>query len=302
AENNFGPAPLAVDLTVAAPFDSITSCSWTFGDGSYGYEAEMTHVYEDPGCYDVSTIVETPHGQFRDTIVRFVSSYADTLHIDTVKTDPGSCACVDIELHNCLPIREMIIPFTWEGALQMSYDSFSVEGARTEYFELVNHLHYDLARKRATIYLGSSSGDSQPYLTPGDGLVLKLWFTIPPSMASGSNPISLTSYGGYAPELCSYAGWYDPEFTAGVVSIAGCCAGASVGNVDGSPDNAVTLGDLTSMIDHLFVSLQPLACWEEADLDFSGQPEPGASDITLGDLTLLINHLFVDLQPLPPCP
>jgi hypothetical protein len=82
----------------------------------------------------------------------------------------------------------------------------------------------------------------------------------------------------------------------------GCCEGASVGNVDMSPDDLVTMGDITVLIDNLFVSFQPLECYEEADIDLSGQPEPDADDISMGDLTILIDHLFVSFSPLPACP
>ncbi|MBD3257803.1 hypothetical protein GF377_05165 [candidate division GN15 bacterium] len=48
------------------------------------------------------------------------------------------------------------------------------------------------------------------------------------------------------------------EITLLVPSSEGCCTGPSVGNMDGSPDNEVTLGDLTVIIDHLFITLDPL--------------------------------------------
>lgn len=79
----------------------------------------------------------------------------------------------------------------------------------------------------------------------------------------------------------------------------GCCTG-NRGNADGSADDEATLGDLTVMIDHLFISLSPLDCWEECNLDGS-QPE-GSGSVTLGDLTIMIDHLFISLGPLPPCP
>ncbi|MBD3257768.1 hypothetical protein GF377_04990 [candidate division GN15 bacterium] len=81
--------------------------------------------------------------------------------------------------------------------------------------------------------------------------------------------------------------------------VSGCCVGDR-GNVDNSPDDAVTLGDLTVMIDILFISLGDPACWEETNLDGSTPEGPGS--VTLGDLTVLIDHLFISLDPLPACP
>ncbi len=76
-----------------------------------------------------------------------------------------------------------------------------------------------------------------------------------------------------------------------------CCTGPTLGNVDASPDNLVTMGDLTVLIDHLFISLDPLNCPEEGNVDLSVD-----GLVTMGDLTILIDHLFISLTPLPPCP
>ena len=72
-----------------------------------------------------------------------------------------------------------------------------------------------------------------------------------------------------------------------------CCVGMT-GNIDCSPDQVVSLGDLTALIDHLFISLAPPCCVWEADID-------GNMGISLGDLTKLIDHLFISLNPLPDC-
>ncbi len=80
-----------------------------------------------------------------------------------------------------------------------------------------------------------------------------------------------------------------------------CCVGESVGNMDATA-GVVDMGDLTVLIDHLFISLKPLVCIEEADVDLSGQPNPQPTDVDMGDLTVLIDHLFINLTPLPACP
>jgi hypothetical protein len=79
----------------------------------------------------------------------------------------------------------------------------------------------------------------------------------------------------------------------------GCCFGLR-GNLDGSVDEAPSLGDLTVLIDHLFISFEDLACWEEGNLDESS-PE-GAGSISLGDLTVLIDLLFSSFDDPAPCP
>ncbi len=75
----------------------------------------------------------------------------------------------------------------------------------------------------------------------------------------------------------------------------GCCVGTT-GNIDCDPLESVDMGDLTVLIDHLFLSLTPVCCYEEADIS------PGGAVIDMADLTVLIDHLFIGLNPLPDCP
>ena len=63
----------------------------------------------------------------------------------------------------------------------------------------------------------------------------------------------------------------------------------TLGDVDHS--HLVTMSDLTVMIDHLFISLNPLDPMRVGDLD-------GDCRVAMADLTLLIDHLFISLYPL----
>ena len=71
---------------------------------------------------------------------------------------------------------------------------------------------------------------------------------------------------------------------------------ATVGNVDCSVGDGVDIGDLTVLIDNLFISFTPLCCTAEANCD--GDP---ANNVDIGDLTALIDNLFVSFAPLPAC-
>ncbi len=86
-------------------------------------------------------------------------------------------------------------------------------------------------------------------------------------------------------------------FAEWITASGSCCTGPSVGNVDGSADNLVTMGDLTILINHLFISLTPLACIDEGNCDMSADKL-----VTMGDLTTMISSMFITLDPLPPCP
>jgi hypothetical protein len=80
-----------------------------------------------------------------------------------------------------------------------------------------------------------------------------------------------------------------------------CCQGRT-GNVNGVGGEEPTVGDITTLIDHMFVNNPPLACYAEADCNGSGGSDPSAEDITIGDISALIDYLFVSGAVLSECP
>ena len=81
----------------------------------------------------------------------------------------------------------------------------------------------------------------------------------------------------------------------GDVCDSSCCVGLT-GNVDNDPADQVDLGDLTKLIDYLFISFTGPDCIEEANID--GDP---AGLVDLGDLTALIDYLFITFTPPAAC-
>ena len=64
-----------------------------------------------------------------------------------------------------------------------------------------------------------------------------------------------------------------------------CCQGATVGDVNCAGDpNKPDISDMQRMIDHLFVSMDPVCCLVEADVDRSGFPWPALGDVDIGDM------------------
>ncbi|MBU0984958.1 MAG: hypothetical protein KKA42_13880 [candidate division Zixibacteria bacterium] len=85
-----------------------------------------------------------------------------------------------------------------------------------------------------------------------------------------------------------------------------CCCVGDKGNVAlvgscNSADQSVDVGDLTNLIDHLFINFTPLCCPEEADI-MPEPPAPSDGMIDVSDLTELIDFLFINFQPLRSCP
>jgi hypothetical protein len=84
-----------------------------------------------------------------------------------------------------------------------------------------------------------------------------------------------------------------PEYGPVLAASTTCCTGSSVGDVDCS--SGIDITDIQIAVDHLFLSLAELCCFDEGDMDFNGEV-----DIT--DLQLLIDNQFITLSPLPACP
>ncbi|MEW5795419.1 MAG: M14 family zinc carboxypeptidase [Candidatus Zixiibacteriota bacterium] len=82
--------------------------------------------------------------------------------------------------------------------------------------------------------------------------------------------------------------------------LSGCCTGI-VGDANNDGAYEPTIGDVTTLIDMLFITTQPVVCLAEADVNQSGGSDPTVTDISIGDVTLLIDNLFISGVPLPEC-
>ncbi|MEE8577656.1 MAG: hypothetical protein V3T31_10410, partial [candidate division Zixibacteria bacterium] len=75
----------------------------------------------------------------------------------------------------------------------------------------------------------------------------------------------------------------------------GCCIG-NTGNVNGDAQDGVDISDLTKLVNHLFVTFEPLPCPGEANINGDA-----ACQVDISDLTKLVNHLFVTFELTAPC-
>jgi hypothetical protein len=73
-----------------------------------------------------------------------------------------------------------------------------------------------------------------------------------------------------------------------------CCTGM-VGNVNGIGGDKPSIGDVSVLIDALFISGTPtvITCLAEADVNRSATGEPQFKDLTIGDISILIDYLFI---------
>jgi|GEM_PF-3134017 len=95
-----------------------------------------------------------------------------------------------------------------------------------------------------------------------------------------------------------------PQWSGAKCWVIGCCAG-KVGDVDGANGDEPTIGDISRLLDYLFLTQTPPDCLEEADVNLSGtltDPPLDLGDITVGDISVLIDHLFLNQVALANCP
>jgi len=155
------------------------------------------------------------------------------------------------------------------------------------------------------VVLISSFIGTAPDLPPGSGPIATLHFTIDGLLSETPNPITLLTVNGNVPEVKTQCFAYIPGAESGFVSLwtppPPCCQG-SPGNPNGIGGEEPTIGDISTIIDFLFINETPLTCLAEADINLSGGISPLPSDITIGDISSLIDHLFISLTPLPACP
>ncbi len=73
-----------------------------------------------------------------------------------------------------------------------------------------------------------------------------------------------------------------------------CCVGR-VGDANGSGTDEPTIGDVSVLIDAMFISsnFDIIPCLPEADINQSGGSDPQESDVTIGDVSYLIDYLFI---------
>jgi PKD repeat protein len=292
AETTFGPAPLDVQFN-AQSFRTVTSYQWDFGDQATATVQSPSHTYSQPGLYSVWTSVETTDGPFEDFATDLIWVYADTVVVDSAGLGPGDPMRVDISLINYLPLNEIVLPFAWSEENQLELDSISTAGLRTEAFEVQSLVDLDNGLRRGAIQLKPTAGGDGDPLSPGTSPVVSLYFSAPAGLPD-TTTIDIAPYSYFTPLLIAPAGAYTPEIVSGTLYSATCCEGR-VGNANGAGGDEPTIGDVTVLIDALFISEEPsvIPCLLEADINQSGGTDPQIEDISIGDISYLIDYMFV---------
>jgi len=286
ADTTYGWVPFDVNFTATSGLD-VDTWTWDFGDGDSAFVQSPVHTYETPGLHAVKVEINAGGDIRSRNKPNYIKALADSLIPTSGAGTRYTTVEVPVYAHNFVPIRTIKIPVEYSGDLDLTLDSFSTVGCRTEYFESQIYSHYNPAGKQKTIKLVSSTSGSSPDLPAGQGEVVKLYFSISSSGVYGDSTfIELDGYGNYLPEFSGFFATYQPVAMACTLSV--CIAH---GDIDGAP--GINIADITYLVDYLFNGgSPPLPVLEVGDVNCD-------DDINIVDLTYLVEYLFSDGSP--PC-
>lgn len=293
-DTTIGWLPLTVEFSGSSDLE-VDSWIYDFGDGSTSRAQQTSvHTYDTPGCYDVC--LQVVSGADTCSLVRpqLVIAIADTLTAESSGGAADSTAELIISARNSAPLREIRIPVEYAGDVDLTYDSCSTVGCRTDYFEIVEQIQYSPASRRMTFRLLTTNSDSQPDLSPGAGPVLKLYFTVESVAVPGqSAPIELDGYLTYQPMYYSRMLDYAPVTSSSSIDVTSCCMGIR-GNIDGDPANEITISDLIYLVEYMFSGGPESSCPRAANVN-------GGLGLDISDLTYLVDYMFTGGYPPLPC-
>ena len=265
---------------------------WIYGQYYPRYEYSFLTEASDSGGYDTYIAIRqtqtTSPRVFHMPVDVFINYSAITDDTVTLKCD---AALKKFRIHAASPVSSITLdPLGWilKSATSRSWTFYIVSFPGDMSDGVQNSLYTDTVRARGGVG-GYTASITDGLLPPG--------LSIANSGVISGVPIAEGDFTFEVTMTNPATGLNDVgEFTIHIDPAPPCCVGMR-GNIDNSPDGLVSLGDLTALIDHLFISLNPLICPEEGNLDLS--PDGLTS---LGDLTVLIDFLFISLEPLPLCP
>jgi len=260
---------------------------WYFGDGDSALGQSRAHSYSQPGVFDVTLSMRSAIDTQVVTRENMIVVLADTLKADSIISPLSDTVEIVIQATNNTPVERLVIPVQYGGDCPLVPVSCTVEGCRTDGFE-VDTLHMDTTNHRFVVAVYGATGHS---LEAGEGAVLKLHFASSPSCTPGNRiPLLMDGYDSWLPLFEGSVADYEVPTVAGEI-ILRCCGqytGVITGNANCSEDGKLTLSDISRMIDRVYVSKDPLCCAAGGNTNADAECK-----ITLSDITVLINAVYI---------
>ena len=285
ADITVGNAPATIQFTDSSSVAPL-AWSWDFGDGDTSTVQNPSHLYNDPGAYDVTLSIETDSmGTITDVKQGFVILLADTLTFASALGTPGSQVVMSVNLVNSLELSKLTIPLTFDESPFITFDS-AILGNRTAYFERFQLVVLIPSSNTYVYELQADDGGSSPPLEAGNGEVMQLHFTVSP-LAPLDTAIDVdTTSSPRLLEVVSEYLIYAPATTAGTVTVSGTVRG------DINGDETIDISDLVYLVAYMFTGGPPPVSEMVGDVDASGQ-------LDISDLVYLVDYMFNGGPPPP---
>lgn len=288
ATPRMGYPPLNVDFTGVSPFD-IDTWTYHFGDGDSSQAQNPSHVYQQPGAYTVTLDISSSMGDAETVEDSFIYVIADTLEAVGFEGDIStSSVVIPLRFKNVIPIEDMILPMSYEGPLDLIYDSISTVGTRCDYFERVQLIGLNPGSKKMAIRMTANNGGGSLPLPAGDGDILKFYFHVGTPIA-GTSIMDTTTFNNYVLDFSTILGDYIPEYNSSEITITNTLRG------DANADETVNVSDAVYIINFIFLGSDPPTTDCGGDANSDGQ-------INVSDAVFIINYVFIAGNPAPgPC-
>ena len=280
-----GNAPATVQF-----YDSSTvtplAWTWAFGDGDSSSLPNPSHLYNNPGAYEVMLSIETDSmGIITETKEGYIILLADTLIFAPASGVPGSEVVVSINLKNSQELSRLTIPFKFDSSPFLVFDSATL-GDRTLYFEYFQLVGFIPSSNSYAYELQADDGGGQPPLAAGDGEIMQLHFSIDALAPLGTTIVIDTTSSPKVLEVTSEFLVYAPAVIEGTLGVTDIVRG------DVNGDLVIDIGDLIYLIDYMFTGGPPPVSEMAGDVDGSGQ-------LDISDLVYLVDYMFNDGPPPP---
>lgn len=216
-DDKIGFVPFEVDFIGDSDLDALT-WRWKFGDGDSALVQSPTHVYNEPGLYDINLKITASVQVPERTKEDYVLVLADTLIGGVVQGAAGGTVEYFVHACNTVALQSLKIPIELDGNLAgLAPTGFSTAGCRTSNFDNVKWSHCDPAYDRYTFTVSCGTAAK---LLPGSGPVLKVTFSIPGGAEEGQ--WMRVSHAGYLSWLPTFRGddvAYDACTIDGMISV-----------------------------------------------------------------------------------
>jgi hypothetical protein len=199
---------------------------------------------------------------------------------------------LNLRVNNSVPVDYVDVPLRWDGPGDLSLDSVTTTGLRTEACPAPQQLHLDPVGKAG--YWRLHTVLDHRAMEPDTGAILSAWFTPESDTGYVVNLVRVAPYLSYELDFVTVRGTYRPETSTGAVVVCrpgfNCCEYLPG---DAQADSLYTSADIVYLV----------------NFTFKGGPAPvpceGAGDancdwtITAADIIYMVNHIFKGGPP--PC-